>query len=135
MVGAALAWAVQRELPVLPVLAALTGSMCIQMGTNLHNDAVDSELGGDGPDRIGPPRVTAMRLFSARNVKLGVVACFAASALLELYLMTAGGLADSAARRAVNRSGLGLHRRTVADRLYCLGLIPSVNPRLSRIRL
>jgi len=91
MVGAALAWAVQRELPVLPVLAALTGSMCIQMGTNLHNDAVDSELGGDGPDRIGPPRVTAMGLLSARKVKLGAVACFAASALLGLYLMTVGG--------------------------------------------
>ena len=53
MVGAALAWAVQRELPVLPVLAALTGSMCIQMGTNSHNDAVDSELGGDGPTASG----------------------------------------------------------------------------------
>ena len=85
---------------MLPVLAALTGSMCIQMGTNSHNDAVDSELGGDGPDRIGPPRVTAMGLLSARNVKLGVVACFAASALLELYLMTAGGFAaDEYSRR------------------------------------
>ena len=41
---------------MLPVLAALAGSMCIQLGTNLHNDAVDSERGGDGPDRVGPPR-------------------------------------------------------------------------------
>src|SRR3974390_3941843 len=91
MVGAALAWAVQGELPVLPVLAALTGSMGIQMGTNLHHDAVDSAHGGDGPDRIGPPRVTAMGLLSARKVKLGAVACLAAAALLGLYLMTVGG--------------------------------------------
>ena len=59
VVGTALAWAVERQVHGLPVLAALIGSMCIQLGTNLHNDAVDSERGGDGPDRVGPPRVTA----------------------------------------------------------------------------
>jgi len=91
MVGAALAWVVNREIHALPVLAALIGSMCIQIGTNLHNDAVDSERGGDGPDRVGPPRVTALGLLSARNVKRGAAACFAFAALLGLYLIIVGG--------------------------------------------
>ena len=90
-VGAALAWAVNREIHALPVLAALAGSMCIQLGTNLHNDAVDSERGGDGPDRVGPPRVTAMGLLSARSVKRGAAVCFAAAALMGLYLVVVGG--------------------------------------------
>ncbi len=65
--------------------------MCIQLGTNLHNDAVDSERGGDGPDRIGPPRVTALGLLSGRNVKRGAAACFAVAALMGLYLVVVGG--------------------------------------------
>jgi 1,4-dihydroxy-2-naphthoate octaprenyltransferase len=90
-VGATLAWAATRELHVLPVLAALIGSMCIQVGTNLHNDAVDSERGGDRPDRVGPPRVTAMGLLSGRSVKRGAAACFAVAALMGLYLVVVGG--------------------------------------------
>jgi 1,4-dihydroxy-2-naphthoate octaprenyltransferase len=90
-VGAALAWAADREINALAVLAALVGSMCIQLGTNLHNDAVDSEHGGDGPDRIGPPRVTALGLLSAGNVKRGAAVCFAVAALMGLYLVVVGG--------------------------------------------
>jgi 1,4-dihydroxy-2-naphthoate octaprenyltransferase len=90
-VGAALAWAVAGQVHGPAVLAALAGSMCIQLGTNLHNDAVDSERGGDGPDRVGPPRVTASGLLSAPNVKRGAAVCFAAAALLGLYLVAVGG--------------------------------------------
>src|SRR5664280_2736099 len=90
-VGAALAWAVAGRVHGPAVLAALVGSMCIQLGTNLHNDAVDSERGGDGPDRIGPPRVTASGLLSAGNVKRGAAACFGLAALMGLYLIFVGG--------------------------------------------
>src|ERR1019366_6825329 len=90
-VGTALAWAEDRQIHGPAVLAALLGSMCIQLGTNLHNDAVDSERGGDGPDRVGPPRVTASGLLSGRNVKRGAAACFAAAALMGLYLVAVGG--------------------------------------------
>ena len=90
-VGAALAWAINREFHALPVLAALIGSMCIQLGTNLHNDAVDSERGGDGPDRIGPPRVTALGLLRGGDVKRGAAACFGVAALMGLYLVVVGG--------------------------------------------
>jgi 1,4-dihydroxy-2-naphthoate polyprenyltransferase len=90
-VGAALAWAVAGKIHWPAVLAALVASMFIQMGTNLHNDAVDSERGGDGPDRIGPPRVTAMGLLSGRRVKHGACTCFAVAALMGLYLIAVGG--------------------------------------------
>jgi 1,4-dihydroxy-2-naphthoate octaprenyltransferase len=90
-VGAALAWAANGQIRGLAVLAALIASMFIQLGTNLHNDAVDSERGGDGPDRIGPPRVTASGLLSAGNVKRGACACYAVAALMGLYLVVVGG--------------------------------------------
>ena len=89
--GAALAWAVDRRVHGPAVLAALIASAFIQLGTNMHNDAVDSERGGDGPDRIGPPRVTAMGLLSGRRVKHGACTCFAVAALMGLYLIAVGG--------------------------------------------
>jgi len=90
-VGAALAWAVDGKIQGLAVLAALVGSMFIQLGTNLHNDATDSERGGDGPDRVGPPRVTASGLLNGSIVKRGAAACFALAALMGLYLVFVGG--------------------------------------------
>jgi 1,4-dihydroxy-2-naphthoate octaprenyltransferase len=91
VVGAALAWAVLGRIHALAVLAALVGSACIQLGTNLHNDAADSERGGDGPDRLGPPRVTASGLLTGESVKRGAVVCFAIAALMGLYLVIVGG--------------------------------------------
>lgn len=91
VVGAALAWAAERKFHGLAVLAALVGSMFIQIGTNLYNDAADSERGGDGPDRLGPPRVTASGLLSAASVKRGASLCFAIAAVMGLYLVFVGG--------------------------------------------
>ena len=91
VVGAALAWAIDEKVNALAILAALTGSMFIQLGTNLHNDAADSERGGDGPDRVGPLRVTASGLLNAAAVKRGAAACFAAAALMGVYLVFVGG--------------------------------------------
>jgi 1,4-dihydroxy-2-naphthoate octaprenyltransferase len=54
-VGTALAWTTENRIHWLPALAALVGSVLIQIGTNLHNDVADSARGGDGPDRVGPP--------------------------------------------------------------------------------
>ena len=91
LVGTAMAWAADGEVLWLPVLAALIASMFIQLGTNLHNDAADFERGSDGPDRIGPPRVTASGLLSATTVNRGALVCFAIAALLGLYLTYVGG--------------------------------------------
>ena len=91
LVGAALAWAAHGEAPAATILAALAGSLCIQLGTNLHNDAADSERGGDGPDRVGPLRVTATGLLSARSVKRAAALCFATAAAMGVYLVAIGG--------------------------------------------
>lgn len=91
VVGAAMAWAIDGKFYALAILAALTGSLFIQLGTNLHNDAADSERGGDGPDRVGPPRVTASGLLKAATVKRGAAACFAAAAFMGAYLVYVGG--------------------------------------------
>lgn len=91
IVGAALAWAVQGQLRWTAVLAALIGSMLIQVGTNLHNDAADSKRGGDGPDRVGPPRATASGLLDGVVVNRAACACFAVAVLSGAYLVWVGG--------------------------------------------
>jgi len=90
-VGSALAWSTSRQIDPLAVFAAFLGSMFIQIGTNLHNDVVDSERGGDGPDRLGPPRVTASGLLSGAVVRRGAVVCFGLAALFGLYLVIVSG--------------------------------------------
>jgi 1,4-dihydroxy-2-naphthoate octaprenyltransferase len=65
--------------------------MLIQLGTNLHNDAADSKRGGDGPDRVGPPRATASGLLDGAAVSRGACACFAVAALMGAYLVWVGG--------------------------------------------
>jgi 1,4-dihydroxy-2-naphthoate polyprenyltransferase len=91
IVGTALAWAVERRIHWLAVLAALIASVFIQLGTNIHNDAADFERGGDGPDRIGPPRVTASGLLNADAVHRGAFICFAIAALMGVFLVFVGG--------------------------------------------
>ncbi len=90
-VGTALAWAIESKVHWPAVLAALIGSIFIQVGTNLHNDAVDSERGGDGPDRVGPLRITASGLLKGTIVKRGAAACFAVAGLMGFYLIFVGG--------------------------------------------
>src|SRR5512138_3177700 len=91
IVGTALAWAIERKVHWLAVLAAVIASAFIQLGTNIHNDAADFERGGDGPDRIGPPRVTALGLLTAKTVNRGAVVCFAVAAIMGIYLVYVGG--------------------------------------------
>ena len=115
------------------MLAALIASMFIQLGTNLHNDAVDSERGGDGPDRVGPPRVTAHGIAErpqrqARRVRRAS----RVAALMGLYLVAVGGWPILLLGMLSIAGGLGLYRRPVADRLYAARRI--VRDRLLRRR-
>ena len=73
------------------LLAALLAALLIQIGTNFANDVFDFERGADTDERLGPPRVTQSGLLSPRDVRLGMVATFAAAALLGLYLAWVGG--------------------------------------------
>jgi 1,4-dihydroxy-2-naphthoate polyprenyltransferase len=89
--GATLAWAAEHKVAWAAVAVALAGSMLIQAGTNLQNDALDSEPGGNAPDRFGPSRATAHGLLSATAVARGALLCFALTALAGLYLVAVGG--------------------------------------------
>lgn len=74
-----------------PALAALAGSLAIQIGTNFANDVFDAERGADGPDRIGPLRAVSAGLISAAAMKRAMIVAFAIASAFGLYLtMTAG---------------------------------------------
>src|SRR5512142_765252 len=75
-VGAALAWAAERNIAWAAVAAALIGGVLIHVGTNLHNDTVDADPGSYGVERLGPPRATALGLLSAAAVRRGAVLSF-----------------------------------------------------------
>ncbi len=91
LVGLCLAWVETGRIDWVVGVAALVGAMGIQVGTNLHNDAADFEHGGDGPLRLGPPRVTALGLLSAAQVKRGAYLCFGLAAASGLILVQSGG--------------------------------------------
>jgi len=91
IVGTALAWAMERRANWPAVGAAIVASAFIQIGTNLHNDAADYKRGGDGPDRIGPPRATASGLLDGTMVNRAACGCFAVAAVMGIYLIWVGG--------------------------------------------
>src|SRR5260370_34147298 len=91
VLGTAVACAGERKFHWLAIGAALVASLFIQLGTNLHNDAADSERGGDRSDRIGPPRATASGLLDAAIVNRGALPSFAVAALMGWYLVPFGG--------------------------------------------
>jgi 1,4-dihydroxy-2-naphthoate octaprenyltransferase len=91
-VGAVLAWAGGFSPAWLTFIATLTCAVLIQIGTNLLNDAKDGERGIDGPDRIGPLRITGAGLAKPKQVRRAAVACFAAALIAGLYLVFVGGM-------------------------------------------
>jgi 1,4-dihydroxy-2-naphthoate octaprenyltransferase len=91
-VGAALAWAGGADPAWITFVATLACAVLIQIGTNLFNDANDGERGADGPDRIGPVRITGSGLAKPRQVRRVAIACFVAALVAGLYLVVVGGV-------------------------------------------
>ena len=90
-VGACFAAGLTGRLSLPPVLAAALSAVCIQIATNLFNDARDFERGGDGPDRLGPQRAAASGLLTPGEIKRAASGFFALAALGGLYLVAVGG--------------------------------------------
>ena len=76
---------------LLPALAALSGALLIQIGTNLANDYYDFKRGADTSERLGPVRVTQSGLIAPSTVLAGASLAFAAAFIVGLYLVAAGG--------------------------------------------
>ena len=91
MVGTALAWAEHQLFAWVTLLVTLGGSVLIQIGTNLHNDAADFERGADTPQRLGPRRVSAEGWLQPAQVRRAAHFSFAGAFLLGLYLVWLGG--------------------------------------------
>ncbi len=90
LVGTALAGS-EDTVRALPFVAALLGSVFIQIGTNLSNDYSDARRGADTEDRLGPVRVTAGGLMPPRRVLVGTYVAFGVAVAAGLYLAASSG--------------------------------------------
>ncbi len=72
-------------------LAALVGSVFIQIGTNLANDYSDARRGADTADRLGPVRVTSTGLATPRRVLTATWVAFGVAVACGLYLAALAG--------------------------------------------
>src|SRR5690242_16459421 len=92
LVGTAAAVERVDDIRVLPFLAALVGSIFIQIGTNLANDYSDAKRGADTADRLGPVRVTSSGLVAPRRVLIATWIAFAVAVACGIYLTTVAGI-------------------------------------------
>ena len=76
---------------VAAFLAALVGSVFIQIGTNLANDYSDARRGADTVDRLGPVRVTAAGLVAPRRVLVATWLAFGVAVACGIYLTVVAG--------------------------------------------
>src|SRR3954470_23500367 len=72
-------------------IAALIGSIFIQIGTNLANDYSDAKRGADTVDRLGPVRVTSAGLVAPRSVLIATWLAFGVAVAAGVYLATVAG--------------------------------------------
>jgi 1,4-dihydroxy-2-naphthoate octaprenyltransferase len=94
LVGSAAAVEWVGELPRWGAfLAALVGSIFIQIGTNLANDYSDAKRGADTVDRLGPVRVTSAGLVTPQRVLVATWVAFAVAVACGIYLTAVAGIA------------------------------------------
>jgi 1,4-dihydroxy-2-naphthoate octaprenyltransferase len=92
LVGTAAAVHGAGELPrPWAFVAALIGSVFIQIGTNLANDYSDAKRGADSADRLGPVRVTSAGLVTPQRVLNATWIAFAVAIACGIYLTVVAG--------------------------------------------
>jgi len=72
-------------------LAALAGSVLIQIGTNFANDYFDFKKGADQHERLGPTRMTQAGLIKPQSMKAATAVAFSLALLVGVYLVWRGG--------------------------------------------
>ncbi len=91
LVGTAAAVAQADRIRVGAFVAALVGSVFIQIGTNLANDYSDARRGADTVDRLGPVRVTSSGMIAPRRVLAATWIAFAVAVAAGAYLAAVAG--------------------------------------------
>ena len=92
LVGTAVAYALEEIFRPGAFIAAMLGSILIQVGTNLSNDYSDARRGADAEDRLGPVRVTAGGLVPPKQVLMATYITFGLAALCGVYLVAVSGI-------------------------------------------
>lgn len=90
IIGTALAYSA-GSMHIISAIAALTGALFIQIGTNFANDYFDYKKGSDRADRLGPTRATHAGLVSPSAMKKATAIAFLAALLIGIYLVYRGG--------------------------------------------
>lgn len=67
-IGSVLAWYLTGQFSLALALCTVGATICIQVATNLFNDALDSRKGADTKKRQGPIRITAAGQLSEKSV-------------------------------------------------------------------
>ena len=93
LLGSALAWHDQSIFSSLTFCIVLLSALCIQIGTNLYNDAADFEKGADTSERLGPGRAAQQGWLSAEQIKTGALISFIIAFIAGIYLAWLGGIA------------------------------------------
>lgn len=91
IVGSALGWKLGGQFCIWLALATLGSCICLQIATNLFNDAVDGLKGSDTTERLGPVRITASGMMPAKTVMKTAAVLLALAALLALPLFVERG--------------------------------------------
>mgnify|MGYP003647624465 CR=1 FL=1 len=71
--------------------STLVSCLCIQIATNLFNDAIDFAKGADTAKRLGPKRATASGLLSRRSVMLGAMGFCLLAVIIAVPLLVERG--------------------------------------------
>lgn len=87
LVGSVLGWKLGGEFCVWLMLATLASCMCLQIATNLFNDALDSIKGSDTRERLGPVRITASGMMPQQTVMRVAAGVLVLATLLAIPLI------------------------------------------------
>lgn len=92
LLGSALAWHNHAVFSALTFFIILLSALCIQIGTNLYNDAADYEKGADTTERLGPKRAAQQGWLTTRQIKIGAFISFFMAFTAGIYLAWLGGI-------------------------------------------
>ncbi len=89
--GCCLAYQQKGEWSLSLMCCTLLSAICIQIATNLFNDAIDASKGADTANRLGPTRVTASGILTKQTVFKWAAFFLAIASIFALYLIYSRG--------------------------------------------